>query len=277
MTTEDRFAVVPLWLLTNREVKHLAVRLYALLAARYADREDHTCYPSRAALAADLGVARSTIDVALAQLKRVGAVTATQRRNAAGDLTSNLYTIIFNPSTVRTNGSSARRATLTGNTDDMLNGHDGNGRPANRSVNQNHLNQNHLNEEPVSGVEIIPNAPTEPTRTPAPVTVRGKGPIFKGQRLIVFGWQLDDLTRMLGPHTEAFDLCAWLTALDAHAIASACVIPQRDGGAWLQAQTLAEARRRGLPLAVAPPVPAAGKLTSRMASMIANALNGSGE
>lgn len=81
-------------------------------------------------------------------------------------------------------------------------------------------------------------------------TGRSKHPIFTGQRFTVFDWQLDKLMQMLGPHTEAFHLDEWFDALDAQAVKSGQVIPQRDGGAWLLAQTTAEAQRRGLPMAV---------------------------
>jgi hypothetical protein len=95
--------MAPLWLVMDRTVKAFAIRHYVLLAAKYADRDDNTCFPSRGALADDLGVARSTIDVALAQLKAAWAITVEQRRNASGDLTSSIYTLIFDdPSTAAT-------------------------------------------------------------------------------------------------------------------------------------------------------------------------------
>jgi hypothetical protein len=98
---------------------------------------------------------------------------------------------------------------------------------------------------------------------------RSKRPIFTGHRLVVFEWQLDDLTRMLGDHTDAFDLHAWFDALDHKARDSCLVIPQRDNGAWLRAQTLEEARRRGLPIAVAAATHGAGKQTTRLATAVA--------
>lgn len=85
-------------------------------------------------------------------------------------------------------------------------------------------------------------------------TARSKRPIFTGQRFTVFEWQLEDLMRMLGRHTDAFDLHAWFFDLDAQAANSHQVIPLRDGGRWLQAQTLAEAKRRGLAIADGVPV-----------------------
>lgn len=77
---------------------------------------------------------------------------------------------------------------------------------------------------------------------------RSKRPIFSGQRITVFEWQFDDLTRMLGPLTDAFDLHEWFYAVDAEALKSEVVIPIRDNGVWLQTQMLAEAERRGLTL-----------------------------
>lgn len=102
-------------------------------------------------------------------------------------------------------------------------------------------------------------------------TDRSKRPIFKGQRLVVFAWQLDDLTRLLGTHAEAFDLRRWFYTLDAEAAGSECVIPQRDGGAWLHGQTLAEAQRRGLPIAISAARSAAvGRQTTTLATALAN-------
>jgi hypothetical protein len=97
---------------------------------------------------------------------------------------------------------------------------------------------------------------------------RSKRPIFTGQRMTIFEWMLDDCTRTLGPLAAEFDLHEWFFALDAQAAGTGMVIPQRDGGAWLQSQLVAEAQRRGLPVASA--VPQAGKLTTRLAAACAN-------
>ena len=113
------------------------------------------------------------------------------------------------------------------------------------------------------------SAPASTGNTRLPQTGR-KRPIFTGQRLTVFDWQLDGLRRLLGSHTDSFDLPAWFQQLDAHAVASDCVIPQRDGGAWLQGQTLAEAQRRGLPIAVSAAATPAGKQTTRLLAGVAN-------
>lgn len=84
---------------------------------------------------------------------------------------------------------------------------------------------------------------------------------------------LDDCMKTLGNFTDAFDLHAWFFALDAEIAQTDVVIPQRDGGIWLQAQLVAEAQRRGLPIAVAPTLQTAGKLTTRMAALVANSRN----
>ncbi len=60
---------------------------------------------------------------------------------------------------------------------------------------------------------------------------------------------LDDLRKLLGSHFDAFDVHEWFYALDGKAADSGLVIPQRDGGKWLHEQTIAEASRRGLPIA----------------------------
>lgn len=96
---------------------------------------------------------------------------------------------------------------------------------------------------------------------------RSKRPIFTGQRLTVFEWMLDDIGKMLGAHFDGFDCHSWFLELDTRATAAGMVIPQRDGGAWLLAETLLEARRRGLPIAVTN-VPSNGKLTSRLAAAL---------
>lgn len=95
----------------------------------------------------------------------------------------------------------------------------------------------------------------QPKETP---NGRSKRPIFKGQRLVVFEWMLDDLVRLLGPHVEAFDLHEWFFTLDARCLKNGVVPPPRDGGEWLQAETLSEAQRRGLPLRTG--VPSNGKV-----------------
>lgn len=83
-----------------------------------------------------------------------------------------------------------------------------------------------------------------------PPTARSKRPIFTGQRLTVFEWMLDELVKLLGPHTNAFDLHEWFFALDGRCVQDGIIPPPRDNGAWLKQECLLEAQRRGLPLKV---------------------------
>lgn len=79
---------------------------------------------------------------------------------------------------------------------------------------------------------------------------RSRRPIFTGQKLTVFEWMLEECMKTLGDFTDAFDLHAWFSELDQRAVRTNLVIPRRDGGEWLLAQLVAEAKRRGLPLVV---------------------------
>jgi hypothetical protein len=74
---------------------------------------------------------------------------------------------------------------------------------------------------------------------------RKKRPRFSGQRIAVFDWLHDKLRKILGPNADAFRLDDWYRELDERAVRSLQVIPSRDGGQWLEAQLLAEVRRRG--------------------------------
>ena len=53
-TDIGRYAILPEWLLDAGVSSH-AIRLFGLLAAKYADREG-SCHPGRQALAAQMGV-----------------------------------------------------------------------------------------------------------------------------------------------------------------------------------------------------------------------------
>ena len=95
ITSDFYFAQIPEWVLYS-EISAQAVRLYAVLH-RYADK-DGTAFPSRATLAKRLGMkSPKTVDAALIELQSIGAVTVEHRHDAAGDMTSNLYTVRFLP------------------------------------------------------------------------------------------------------------------------------------------------------------------------------------
>jgi hypothetical protein len=87
-------------------------------------------------------------------------------------------------------------------------------------------------------------------QTPS-VNARSKRPIFKGQRLVVFDWMLEDLTRMLGTFADSFGFDEWFYRLDSETLKADVIVPQRDGGKWLYDRTLEEAVRRGLPIVIA--------------------------
>ncbi|HLX21657.1 MAG TPA: hypothetical protein VKR23_16040 [Gaiellaceae bacterium] len=82
-----------------------------------------------------------------------------------------------------------------------------------------------------------------------PPSARSRHPVFKGRRLVVFEFMLEDLMKMLGNYTDGFGLDEWFVELDELVGRTDVVIPPRDGGQWLLAQTLNEARRRGLVIA----------------------------
>jgi hypothetical protein len=75
----------------------------------------------------------------------------------------------------------------------------------------------------------------------------------------VFEWQLDELRRMLGDHTDGFDLHAWFDALHHKARDSCLVIPQRDYRAWLHRRS----RKRGAAVADCRPPPTTAVAASR--------------
>lgn len=82
---------------------------------------------------------------------------------------------------------------------------------------------------------------------------RSKRPIYQSDRFVVFEWQLDNLSRVLGPNTEAFDLHAFFDDLSKRSRNNGQIVPANgrngDFWEWLQAQVHSEAKRRGLPYA----------------------------
>lgn len=90
-----RYAMLPEWLLTT-DVSDKAIRLFAILASKYADR-DGVAYPSRAKLARDLGLAKpESVDAPARELERVGALAVTRnRRDEDRGHLPNIYTLTF--------------------------------------------------------------------------------------------------------------------------------------------------------------------------------------
>ncbi len=85
---EVRFSILPEWIL-DASVSDRAIRVYALLA-RYADSETLEAFPSRQTLAKRAGCHTKSVDRAIEELEKLGALVKTHRRN--GDAyASNLY------------------------------------------------------------------------------------------------------------------------------------------------------------------------------------------
>jgi hypothetical protein len=84
------FAIVPVWVL-DAGLSSRAVHLYALLAD-HAGR-DGSCFPSRGLLAERMSASVDTVDRAMAELLKAGAVVKRARAKGTGEQTSNLYTL----------------------------------------------------------------------------------------------------------------------------------------------------------------------------------------
>jgi hypothetical protein len=86
--------VVPKWLLTTSGVGARELQVYLVLAG-FADVETAQAWPSRRTLAAACGVASvRTVDAAVERLVAAGALRVTRRRDAQGDYTSSVYTLL---------------------------------------------------------------------------------------------------------------------------------------------------------------------------------------
>lgn len=92
-------------------------------------------------------------------------------------------------------------------------------------------------------------------------------PAFQGERFVVFDWEIESLGRMLGKHSDTFDLTEWFFALDRELTLSGEVLPPKTHQ-WLSERTFAEARRRGLPVATTQEL---GKLSGRLLNIVERA------
>lgn len=98
-------------------------------------------------------------------------------------------------------------------------------------------------ERPLNPIPSHP-IPTQPKNL---LRQTGGAPLALGlRRLKVWRWMLDDLIDTLGDHAVAFDVTAWLQALDAR---ETRVVERM--WPWLKDELLAEVKRRGLPVASA--------------------------
>lgn len=76
-----------------------------------------------------------------------------------------------------------------------------------------------------------------------------KHPIFKGERIVIFDWMLEDMRSVLGPQNlDAFNIDQWFYDLDKQVTLSGNVIPKSEQWAYVQRALLAEAALRGLPI-----------------------------
>lgn len=90
INSDIRFSIVPEWVL-DAKISDRAVRVYSILA-RYADSETLQAFPSRETLARRANCHWRSIDRAIDELVKLGAITKTHRKN--GDsYQSNLYTL----------------------------------------------------------------------------------------------------------------------------------------------------------------------------------------
>ena len=88
----------------------LGVAIYATLA-RYANRKTGECWPAIGRLAQTLQLARSTVKVYLRRLEEAGLIAIRERQDAAGDPTSNSYTLLDPTPSAIDKRLAARKAT----------------------------------------------------------------------------------------------------------------------------------------------------------------------
>jgi hypothetical protein len=87
-----QFAIVPLWL-AESGVSSRAVHVYAIMSAKWVDRSTATCYPKRQTIATALDVSVDTIDRAMRELVKVGAVEIRRRKSADRGNDTNTYRV----------------------------------------------------------------------------------------------------------------------------------------------------------------------------------------
>ena len=76
-----------------RSIGATALAVYTVLS-RYANLKTGECWPSMGRLAHLLDLARNTVKAALRTLEQAGLIAIRRRRDAAGDATSHLYTLL---------------------------------------------------------------------------------------------------------------------------------------------------------------------------------------
>lgn len=91
-STGDAFVIVPDWVLML-PISATSLRVYCVLR-RHADARTGECFPTRRTVATKARCSVTSVDRSIKQLVANGAITSVQRKNKAGDPTSNLYTIL---------------------------------------------------------------------------------------------------------------------------------------------------------------------------------------
>jgi len=111
LNSDLRFSIIPEWVL-DAKVSDRAIRVYSILA-RYADNETLQAFPSRETLAKRAHCHWRSIDRAIEELIKLGAVTKAHRKN--GDsYQSNIYTLRRVLPQVSPGTDTAVRGVLTG-------------------------------------------------------------------------------------------------------------------------------------------------------------------
>ena len=90
INTDLRFSIIPEWIL-DANVSDRAIRVYSILA-RYADNETLQAFPSRETIAKRAHCHWRSIDRAIEELIKLGAVTKAHRKNGES-YQSNIYTL----------------------------------------------------------------------------------------------------------------------------------------------------------------------------------------
>lgn len=92
---EEKFAVVPEWVL-YADISAQALRIYGVMA-RYADKGTGKAFPSHRAIAERGRCSIRTVQRALTELIELGAIEATERRDAAGQHSNEYFIRVSRP------------------------------------------------------------------------------------------------------------------------------------------------------------------------------------
>lgn len=103
-------------------------------------------------------------------------------------------------------------------------------------------------------------------------SARSKRPIFAGNRLTVFEWQLDECAKILGKYLEGFNLDLWFNDLDQWLLTNDLLVQKRDNGEFLFGKLLEAAKERGLPLRVAGAAPDSKQAQDELTRKVAEKL-----